>query len=77
MAWHQGLRLGIDCCYCCANLTTIFLVIGVMYLRAMAVVTAAITAERVAPGGRHVNGAVGLVVLEAGAFLMARAISFG
>jgi predicted metal-binding membrane protein len=39
MAFRYGLRLGLHCCYCCANLTAILIVIGVMDLRAMAVVT--------------------------------------
>jgi hypothetical protein len=42
-AWRHGLRLGLHCSYCCAGLTAILLVIGAMDLRAMAVVTAAIT----------------------------------
>jgi predicted metal-binding membrane protein len=44
---RHGLCLGLHCSYCCAGLTAILLVIGVMDLRAMAVVTAAITVERV------------------------------
>ncbi len=40
-AWRHGLH----CSYCCAGLTAILLVIGVMDLRAMAVVTAAITSN--------------------------------
>src|SRR5262245_39326160 len=45
-AWRYGLRLGLHCGSCCAGLTIVLLVIGVMDLRVMAVVTAAITAER-------------------------------
>jgi predicted metal-binding membrane protein len=67
------LRLGLRCSYCCANLTAILLVIGVMDLRAMAAVTAAITFERIAPGGESVAKAIGAVVFAAGLFLMARA----
>ncbi len=48
-AWRLGLRRGLHCGYCCAGLTAILLAIGVMDLRAMAVVAAAITAERLAP----------------------------
>src|SRR3982074_1850086 len=48
-AWRHGLRFGLHCNYCCAGLTVILLVIGVMDLRAMAVVMAAITVERLAP----------------------------
>jgi predicted metal-binding membrane protein len=51
-AWRQCLRFGLRCGLSCANLMAILLVIGVMDLRAMAVVTAAITAERLAPAGR-------------------------
>lgn len=47
-AWRHGLRLGLVCAPCCANLMVILLAIGVMDLRAMAAVTAAITAERLA-----------------------------
>src|SRR5262245_491052 len=32
-AWRHGVRLGIHCTYCCAGLTAILLVIGVMDLR--------------------------------------------
>jgi predicted metal-binding membrane protein len=76
-AWRHGLRLGLHCSYCCANLTAIFLVIGVMDLRAMAVVTAAITLERLAPAGERVAQSVGAVVIAVGLFLIARAVSLG
>ena len=72
-AWRHGLRLGLHCSYCCAGLTAILLVIGVMDLRAMAVVTAAITMERIAPAGERVARAIGAVVVGAGLFLIARA----
>src|SRR5437667_12666637 len=50
-AWRHGLRLGLHCSHCCVGLMAILLVIGVMDLRAMAVVAAAITVERLAPAG--------------------------
>src|SRR5262245_47728908 len=50
-AWRHGLRLGLHCSYCCAGLTAILLVVGVMDLRTMALVAAAITLERLAPTG--------------------------
>ena len=66
-AWRLGLRFGLHCGACCANLMTILLVVGVMDLRAMAVVTAAITAERLAPAiARGVGAAaigVGLLMI--------------
>ncbi|HEY2627829.1 MAG TPA: DUF2182 domain-containing protein [Usitatibacter sp.] len=76
-AWRHGLRLGLYCSYCCGGLTAILLVIGVMDLRAMAVVTAAITVERVAPAGERVARAIGAVVVGAGLFLIARAAGLG
>jgi predicted metal-binding membrane protein len=76
-AWRHGLRLGLHCSYSCAGLTAIFLVIGVMDLRAMAVVTAAITVERLSPAGRRVARATGAVAVGAGLFLIARAAGLG
>ena len=37
-AWRHGPRLGLPCAFCCTGLIAILLVIGVMDLRAMAVV---------------------------------------
>ena len=76
-AWRHGLRLGLHCSSCCANLMAILLVIGVMDLRAMAVVTAAITVERLAPAGERVARAIGAVTVGAGALLIARAAGLG
>jgi predicted metal-binding membrane protein len=76
-AWRHGLRLGRDCVACCANLMAILLVIGVMDLRAMAVVTAAITVERLAPSGERVARAIGAVAVGAGLVLIARAAGLG
>jgi len=76
-AWRHGLRLGRHCSYCCAGLTAILLVAGVMELRAMAAVTAAITLERLAPAGERVARAIGAVVVGAGLFLIVRAAGLG
>jgi predicted metal-binding membrane protein len=76
-AWRRGLRLGLHCSFCCAGPMAILLVIGVMDLRAMAVVTAAITVERLAPGGKRVARAIGILVVGAGLFLVARAVALG
>jgi predicted metal-binding integral membrane protein DUF2182 len=51
----------------------ILLVIGVVDLRAMAVVAAAMTVERLAPAGKRVARASRAVVVGAGLFLIARA----
>ena len=76
-AWRHGLRLGLQCSDCCAGLTVILLVAGAMDLRAMAVVTAAITAERLAPAGERVARATGAVVVGAGLLLVVRAAGIG
>src|ERR1022692_2316442 len=76
-AWRYGLRLGLHCSRCCAGLIAILLVIGVMDLRAMTVVAAAITIERLAPAGERVARATGAVVVAAGLVLIARAAGVG
>jgi predicted metal-binding membrane protein len=73
-ALRHGLRLGLHCTQCCFGLMAILLVIGVMDLRAMAVVAAAITVERLAPAGERVARAIGAIVVGAGLFLIARAL---
>jgi predicted metal-binding membrane protein len=76
-AWRHGLRLGLHCSHCCAGLMALLLVIGVMDLRAMAVVAAAITIERLAPAGERVARAIGVVVVGAGLLLIAPAAGLG
>jgi predicted metal-binding membrane protein len=72
-AWRHGLRLGLHCSFCCANLMMILLVIGVMDLGAMAVVAAAIAVERLAPAGDRVAQVTGAIVMVAGVLLIAQA----
>jgi predicted metal-binding membrane protein len=72
-AWRHGLRLGLDCSRCCAGPMAILLVLGVMDLRTMAMVTAAITVERLAPASVRVARAIGAVGVAAGLLLIARA----
>jgi predicted metal-binding membrane protein len=76
-AWRQGIHFGLHCGLCCANLTAVLLVLGVMNLHAMAAVTTAIAAERLAPAGEHVARASGFVVVGAGLILIARAAGIG
>jgi predicted metal-binding membrane protein len=76
-ALRHGLRLGLHCSCCCAGLTAILLVIGVMDLRVMGGVAAAITVERLAPAGERVARAIGVVVVGAGVLLIARASGLG
>jgi predicted metal-binding membrane protein len=76
-ALRYGLQHGFHCALCCAGLMATLLVIGVMDLRVMALVAAAITFERVAPAGDSVARAIGGVVIGAGLFLIARAAVLG
>ena len=72
-AWRHGVRLGVHCVHCCAGLTAILLVIGVMDLRPMAVVAVAITLERLAPAGQRVARVIGAIVVAGGLSLIVRA----
>jgi len=72
-ALRHGLRLGVRCGVCCAGLMAILLVIGVMDLRAMAIVAGAITVERVTPSGPRIARVTGAVAVAAGLILIARA----
>jgi predicted metal-binding membrane protein len=76
-AWRHGLRLGMHCVSCCAGLMVVLLVTAITDVRAMALVAAAITAERLAPAGERVARAIGVVVIGAGLFLIARAAGLG
>ncbi len=69
-AWRHGLRLGLRCCYCCAPLTTVLLVAGVMDLRAMAVVAVATATERLAPDGARIARVIGFAVIAAGSIYL-------
>jgi predicted metal-binding membrane protein len=76
-AFRHGVCVGIQCTYCCAGLTATLLALGVMDLRVMAVMTAGITAERLAPAGVRVARAVGVVGIVTGTLLIARAVGSG
>lgn len=73
-AWRHGLRIGLHCARCCGNLMLVLLVVGIMDLAAMAVVTAAITLERLAPRGEQAARAIGAVTMAAGLLMIARAM---
>jgi predicted metal-binding membrane protein len=65
-AWRHGVRLGLHCFYCCAPLTGVLLVLGVMEPRVMAAVTVAIALERLAPAGQRVASLIGIAVIAIG-----------
>jgi predicted metal-binding membrane protein len=62
-ALRYGLGLGLHCTYCCAGFTAVLLVIGIMDLRAMALVAVVIIVERFAPRGELAARAVGVVAV--------------
>ena len=74
MAWQDGLRFGVHCALSCAGPTATLLAIGIMDLRAMAVITAAVTGERLMPGGARVARGTGALALGVGLILIARAV---
>ena len=71
-AWQHGIRLGMSCVRCCAGLTAILLVVGIMNLHAMAIVTIAIAAERVAPASQRVVRAIGVIAIAVGIIQLSR-----
>jgi predicted metal-binding membrane protein len=72
--WRDGCRLGVDCVLSCAAPMTVLFVAGFMDARMMVVITAAITAERVAPSGVRVARLTGALALIAGLVMCVRAI---
>jgi predicted metal-binding membrane protein len=73
-ALRDGLRLGLHCIHCCAGLTAVLLVIGVMDIRAMVLVTAAITAERVMPAAERVARGIGAALAGTGMLLIVESL---
>jgi predicted metal-binding membrane protein len=73
-AWRYGVCLGLHCCESCAGLMAILLVIGMMDVRAMVVVTTAITVERLAPSRVRAARAIGAIGVGAGMCLIGLAV---
>jgi predicted metal-binding membrane protein len=77
-ALFYGIRLALRCGSCCGNWMAVLLVAGVMDLRVMAVVTAAIAAERIAPHcDRHharIARVIGMAGVAAGVLMLVRAL---
>jgi predicted metal-binding membrane protein len=69
-AWRYGLCLGLHCVRSCAGLTAVVLGLGVMDVRVMAAVAAAITAERLAPNGERVARVIGAITVGAGSVVL-------
>jgi predicted metal-binding membrane protein len=73
-AWRQGFDLGVRCLRCCAPLTAMLFVSGVMELRAMVLVAAAITVERVASWGGRAARVSGAALVAVGLLGLCRAL---
>jgi len=71
-AWRHGRRMGVRCSLCCGSLMLALLAIGMMDLVAMAAVTLAISAERLAPAPLRVARVVGVAIVVVGVLTIAR-----
>ena len=71
-AWRHGLRLGVRCSLCCGSLMLALLAIGMMDLVAMAAVTLAISAERLAPVPLRVARVAGVAIVMVGVLTIVR-----
>jgi predicted metal-binding membrane protein len=71
-AWRHGLRMGVRCSLCCGSLMLALLAIGMMDLVAMAAVTLAISAERLAPAPLRVARLAGVAIVVVGVLTIAR-----
>jgi len=72
-ALRLGVRLGVHCGQCCANLMAVVLVLGVADVRAMAVASMVIAAERLGAAGERIARVTGAVAVCAGLALVVRA----
>ncbi len=70
-AWRHGLSLGVRCSLCCGSLMLALLAIGMMELVAMAAVTLAISAERLAPAPHRVAQVAGVAIVVIGVLTIA------
>jgi predicted metal-binding membrane protein len=71
--FRHGLHLGVRCSVCCSGLMAVLLAGGVMDLALMAVVTAAVSAERVLPRPVLVARISGVAITAAALLALARA----
>lgn len=69
-SWRHGASLGARCVRCCAPWTAVLLVLGVMDLEAMALVTVAISLERLLPRGERVARVAGIAILATGVLVL-------
>jgi len=70
--WQDGCRFGVECALSCAAPMAVLFVAGLMNTPMMLVITAAITAERVAPIGERIARLTGALALIVGLIMCVR-----
>ena len=73
-AWHMGFTHGVYCLGCCAALMLLLFVGGVMNLVWIAGLTLLVAIEKLAPFGAAAAQAIALLLIAAGATLIAAAL---
>lgn len=73
-AFPHGLRLGVDCAACCLGYMLLLLVTDVMSLTIMAILTVAISAERLLPNPPLIARLAGVATTAAGVVMLVRAL---
>jgi predicted metal-binding membrane protein len=69
-----GARLGMHCVSSCTGLVAVLLVTGMMDWRAVTLITAATTAERVTSNGERIARATGMGIVAFGLSMLARTV---
>ncbi len=73
-ALWMGLKHGSYCLGCCWSLMALLLVVGVMNILWIAILTALVLLEKVAPWGHYLSRLVGVVLIIWGAWLAVTAL---
>ena len=76
-AWRHGVRLGLRCGRACVGPMAVLLAVGIMDVRAMAVVTAVTTVERLAPAAARAARSIAAVAVATAVLLILRAATLG
>jgi predicted metal-binding membrane protein len=74
VAWREGMVFAVQCALSCSAPMATLVVVGLMNVPMMAVVTAAITVERVSTSGARIARLTGTLALVAGSIICVRAI---
>jgi len=73
-ACREGIHLGVECAVSCSAPMAALVVAGLMNVPMMAVVTAAITVERVSTSGPRIARLTGTLALVVGSIICLRAV---